>query len=59
MAVKPPLGIMPKKYHDEKRFIELCGAIKRYYDAEFPIPIEWIEEWNELVKARQLTTAST
>ena len=36
-AIKPPLGLIPKKFHDERvkveRFNEVCGAIARYYDA--------------------------
>lgn len=50
---RPPLGLIPKKFHDERvkieRFNEVCGAIARYYDAGLKINIEWIEEYNELV----------
>ena len=53
-AIKPPLGLIPKKFHDErvkiKRFNEVRGAIARYYDAGMKINIEWIEEYNELVE---------
>ena len=53
-AIRPPLGLIPKKFHDErvkaKRFNEVCGAIARYYDAGMKINIEWIEEYNELVE---------
>ncbi len=52
-AIRPPLGLIPKKFHDERvkveRFKEVCGAIARYYDAGMKINIEWIEEYNELV----------
>jgi len=52
---KPPLGLMPKKFHEERvsidRFNAVCGAISRYYGAGLPINIEWIEEYNELVIA--------
>lgn len=48
-AIRPPLGLMPKKFHDVERFNEVCGAIARYYDAGLKINIEWIEEYNELV----------
>ena len=54
-AIKPPLGLIPKKFHDEQvkveRFNEVCGAIARYYDAGMKINIEWIEEYNELVES--------
>jgi hypothetical protein len=53
-SAKPPLGLMPKRFHDERvraeRFNEVCGAIARYYDAGLKINIEWIEEYNELVE---------
>ena len=53
-AIKPPLGLMPKRFYDERikaeRFNEVCGAIARYYDAGLKINIEWIEEYNELVE---------
>jgi hypothetical protein len=53
-AIRPPLGLIPKKFYDERvkveRFNEVCGAIARYYDAGLKINIEWIEEYNELVE---------
>ena len=53
-SIKPPLGLIPKRFHDERvraeRFNEVCGAIVRYYDAGLKINIEWIEEYNELVE---------
>ena len=53
-AIEPPLGLMPKKFHNERvkieRFNEVCGAIARYYDAGMKINIEWIEEYNELIE---------
>lgn len=52
-TIKPPLGLIPKKLHDERvkveRFHEVCGAIARYYDAGLKINIEWIEEYYDLV----------
>jgi hypothetical protein len=44
-----PIGLMPKNIHTEIRFKEVCGAMSRYYNACLIIPIEWIEEYNELV----------
>ena len=53
-SIEPPLGLIPKKFHDErvkaKRFNEVCGAITRHYDAGMKINIEWIQEYNELVE---------
>jgi hypothetical protein len=52
-STQPPLGLIPKRYHDQRvkveRFNEVCGAIARYYDARLKIKIEWIEEYNVLV----------
>jgi hypothetical protein len=62
MAEKPPLGLRPRYIAEEARLNEVCEAIARYYQAGYPFPMEWIEEYNELtekVKKRQLTTAST
>ena len=53
-VIKPPLGLTPKKFHDQRvkveRFNEVCGVIARHYDAGLKINIEWIEEYNELVE---------
>lgn len=52
--IKPPLGLIPKKIHNEqvkiKRFNEVCTAISSYYQAGLKINIEWVEEYNELVE---------
>jgi len=45
---EPPLGIKPRYIHEEERAIELGEAINRYTRAKFPIPIEWVEEYNEI-----------
>jgi hypothetical protein len=50
---KPPLGLMPKRFVQKVRFIEICEAIRRYYMASKKIPLEWIEEYNELVEEVQ------
>lgn len=46
---RPPLGLIPRWVKDEQRYIEVCAAISRYYNAGKKIPIEWIEEYNELI----------
>ena len=55
--IKPPLGLIPKKIYDEqvkvKRFNEVCRAISDYYQARLKINIEWVEEYNELVAAKE------
>ncbi len=44
----PPLGLKPKCIHDEHRAIDISKAIVRYLNNRLPIPIEWVEEYNEL-----------
>lgn len=43
-TVKPPLGIMPLKLHNELRLDELNKAIGRYQSVGKAIPKEWEEE---------------
>jgi hypothetical protein len=48
-AVKPPLGIMPRILHVEHRLSEINGGIDRFLAAEKKVPVEWINEYNELI----------
>lgn len=54
---RPPLGIMPKdifrKKVDQERLGSLQDVIARYYNADLPIKIEWIEEYNELISNKK------
>ena len=45
---KQPAGIAPQWLHDEQRYSDLAGAIKRYLDGGYPIDHLWIQEYNEL-----------
>lgn len=47
---RPPLGLMPRVIWEEQRMNQIKAAIDRYGDAEMIIPIEWVDEWNELSK---------
>lgn len=53
VEVKPPIGLMPKKLHDEQvkeeRLREVSDAIHRYQKAGKKFPTEWVEEYNELL----------
>lgn len=49
---KPPLGVKPRYLHDSLREVNLFQAIKRYLDADIEIPIEWVQEYNELLSRR-------
>lgn len=46
--ITPPLGLTPRWIRDMERFEEIISAMKRYSQAGMPIPIEWIEEVDEL-----------
>ena len=45
---KPPLGLTPRWLLDEEREREIYAAIDRYNEADYPIPIEWIQELTEI-----------
>lgn len=49
---QPPIGLIPKKYHQEmvdvQRFADISLAINRYAVAKMEVPIEWLEEYEEL-----------
>lgn len=47
---KPPLGITPKYVKNLERRQEILDAVSRYVEANMQIPIEWVEEYNELIK---------
>jgi hypothetical protein len=47
---RPPLGLKPKFLVQEQRIKEIEAAVIRYFEAYHVIPIEWIEEYNEIVK---------
>ena len=49
MMEKPPLGLTPKFVRDMERAKEIYEAVGRYVVAEKPIPLEWVEELNELL----------
>lgn len=51
-SIKPPLGVVPRFIHIEKRIDEITAAIRRSLDQQIanPIPVVWIEEYNDLVK---------
>ncbi|MEK5008799.1 hypothetical protein MHI11_16735 [Bacillus sp. FSL K6-3312] len=50
MVKEPPLGIIPKFIHDERRAEDLVAAIERRISARSEIPLEWFEEYNNLIK---------
>ena len=50
MVEKPPLGIVPRHYHDERRIHEIIEGIVRYHAANEEVPFAWIEELYELRK---------
>lgn len=49
MIEKPPIGLTPRFIHDQHRTTEIGEAIIRYLQNDYPIPTEWVEEYNELL----------
>lgn len=47
---RPPLGLKPKSLWEYDRLKEIEGAIKRYIENCRLIPIEWVQEYNELAE---------
>lgn len=45
----PPVGPIPTFIYQEKRINDLKEAIIRYLDANYPVQIPWIKEYNTLV----------
>ena len=48
--IKPPLGLEPRYAWDAQRVANIYAAVDRHMGAVAPIPIEWIEEYNELCR---------
>ena len=53
----PPLGLTPKEFHDNNRLRDIWNAIARYFNLGLEIPIEWVEEYNELVIKRGIRSS--
>jgi hypothetical protein len=49
-APKPPIGLLPRSIADDARRFEVAAAILRYVEAGYPLPQEWVDEYNEPVK---------
>ena len=47
-TLKPPLGAKPRFLFEDERIAELKAAIARFLDTNWPIPVELVEEYNEL-----------
>lgn len=46
---KPPLGLIPRHIRDIERLKEIADALQRYVAHPAVIPVEWIEEYNDIV----------
>lgn len=47
------IDVMPKFIWDRKRIDMIKDGIKRYIDVNKAIPVDWIEEYNELVRGKK------
>ena len=52
METKPPLGLKPRKIHDQDRMNEIISAIERYSEESMLIPKEWTDELRDLANPR-------
>ncbi len=52
---KPPLGVMPRWFHDRNRLFDLMHAVHRYSQVGKAVPEEWVVEAIEL--AQEMTAA--
>jgi len=52
-ADRPPLGLKPRKLHDESRLKEILAAMTRYAEAGEEIPEKWIIELATVNKGAQ------
>ncbi|MBR4614870.1 MAG: hypothetical protein IKO55_04635 [Kiritimatiellae bacterium] len=43
----PPLGLMPRKIHVQRRTVDILEAMLRYVSAGLAIPDEWKDELSE------------
>ena len=50
----PPIGVRPYHIFEaemmEERIKELKEAIKRFLDSNYPLPIQLVKEYNDLVR---------
>lgn len=49
---KPPIGLVPRFIWNQERISDIVMAIDRYTVARNPVPIEWVEEYNEMIAGR-------
>jgi hypothetical protein len=47
---RPPLGIEPHDIWIQRRIEDLLKAMNRYVQSNMQIPVEWVEEYNKLIK---------
>ena len=47
-VTKPPIGVMSREMWNRQRRKDLADAMARYLEAGMKIPVEWIEEYNEI-----------
>ena len=44
-----PIGITPRKDHDNKRALEIIDACERYVRANKNVPYAWLSELQDLI----------
>ena len=49
---KPPVGLTPKQIYFDKRLEDVVEAINRYIFARKKVPVDWINEYNDLLEMK-------
>jgi hypothetical protein len=50
MVGRPPLGLIPRYIHEERRYEDVRSAIMERLAQNYPVPPEWIKEYNDLLQ---------
>ena len=52
-AEKPPIVILSQQVHDEARKHDLAEIMIRYLESNKEIPLDWVDEYNEIISRWQ------
>jgi len=50
---KPPIGITPRYIWKSNRIRAITDAIIRYTEVLAEVPVEWVQEYNDLIKDKE------
>ena len=50
IPTRPPHGLVPRYIVTEQRLDDIINAIHRYLEVKMVIPVEWLSEYNFILK---------